>query len=272
MAVNNLFGDSCSSQISGAFRVYDQVTLEISDSSQTSTYVGYELPYSASAVEFDISSAYTCPGSRTQLEYLEPFCTIWTSNITTITTGRAIADPVVIGWQMKDMSEFPSAYASSLAFRIGVTLETSSSSPSPMSSSNLPQQTSPPLPVSSSGLSTGAKIGIGLGVEIGVLVLFLVIVISPFLRRRRRKRRKTTDSTPASTTVHEMEDQDKTLAARKWFLFGRWRSEHAGEERRHELGSRTVNVVPGPPVEMDTGEQVQYRQQTQIETVGGVLK
>jgi hypothetical protein len=224
-----------------------------------STYVGYESPYSASAVEFDISLAYTCPGSRTQLEYLDPFCTIWTLNITTITTGRAVADPVVIGWQMKDMSEFPSAYASSLVFRIRVTLETSSSSHSPASSSNLAQQTYPPLPVSSSGLSTGAKIGIGLGVGLGALVLFLVVVISLFLRR---KRRKITDSTPAGTTTHKMEDQDKTLAARKWFLFGRWRSEHAGEERRHELGSRTVNVVPGPPVEMDAGEQVQCRQQT----------
>lgn len=81
-------------------------------------------------------------------------------------------------------------------------------------------------------------------------MLFLVVAISLVLWR---KRSKTTGSTLAGT-AHEMEDQDKTLTARKWFLFGKWRSEHTGKERRHELDSRAVNVVPGPPVEMDAGE------------------
>lgn len=183
------------------------------------------------------------------------YSTISVSNVTAITSGTAIADPIVIGWQVEDMSKFPTAYASSLANKIGVTLETSSAIPA--RSSSLPRQTDTPSPTPnttpSDGLSIGAKAGIGVGAVFGSLL----IGGAALLYFSKRKRRQTTP-TRAGVDVAEMEDQDQALASKKWYLFGKWRNEHAGEERRHELDSKSVNVVPGPPVELPTNELRQH--------------
>jgi hypothetical protein len=177
------------------------------------------------------------------------------SNTTTITSGIAVADPIVVEWQVKDMSAFPSAYASSLADRIGVTLEmspaTPAGSPSLPRHTNTLSSTSTPAPLN--GLSTGAKAGIGVGVALVLILIGCIIVF--FLLKKKQEQ---TTSAPAGADVAEMEDQDQTLASKKWYLFGKWRNEHAGEERTHELDSRTVNVIPGPPVELPADEPEQH--------------
>jgi hypothetical protein len=170
-------------------------------------------------------------------------------NIKTISSGIAIADAVVVGWQLDDLSHFPSNYVSSLVQGIGDNLmpSASSSTPVPASSPTLSQQTELP-PAQSKALDTGAKAGIGAAIGIGALLAGVGILLL-YLRIKRRVT-ATTVARP-ETSIPEMEDQDKTLTSRKWFLRGKWRSEHAGVERIQELDSRSVNVMPGPPVELD---------------------
>jgi hypothetical protein len=63
------------------------------------------------------------------------------SDIKTISSGIAVADAAVVGWQMDDLSRFPSNYVSSLVQGIGGDLmaSASSSTPVPASLSTLPQ-------------------------------------------------------------------------------------------------------------------------------------
>ena len=82
--------------------------------------------------------------------------------------------------------------------------------------------------------------------------------------KRRNKRTKgatTTEEDPGSP-AQELEDQDREHADRKWFLEGNWRSEVRTENPSRELDSRAVNVVPGPPVELDAAEKGQERIET----------
>lgn len=170
-------------------------------------------------------------------------------NIKTTSSGIAIADAIVVGWQMDDLSQLPSNYVSSLVQGIGNNLmaSASSSTPVPASSPTLSQQTELP-PAQSKALSTGAKAGIGAAVGIGALLAGVGILLL-YLRRKRRV--AATMVARPETSIPEMEDQDKILTSRKWFLRGKWRSEHAGIEKIQELDSRSVNVMPGPPVELD---------------------
>jgi hypothetical protein len=68
--------------------------------------------------------------------------TFWDTegNATTVSRGLAVADPYVVGWQEKELSMFPTDYASSLAQKAG--LQWASSTPAPASTSSLPQETS----------------------------------------------------------------------------------------------------------------------------------
>ncbi|KAF2676246.1 hypothetical protein K458DRAFT_424867 [Lentithecium fluviatile CBS 122367] len=169
--------------------------------------------------------------------------------MTSIFTGLAVADPVVVAWASEDMSSFPSDYRTSLADRIGVVMNMDAT---PESTSSLPSQTQtgesvPPIDPS---LSTGAKAGIGVGVALGVAVIVGIVTL---LRLRRRKRKSAVDS--EQTGIPEMEDQDATNGRRRWFLGGRWRNE--AEVRgvpTQELDSKAVHVVPGPPAELDSSE------------------
>jgi hypothetical protein len=189
------------------------------------------------------------------------YSTAWLSNTTTITSGIAVADPIVVEWHLKDMSNFPSAYASSLADRIGVTLE----SATPAGSPSLPRHTNTSSSTSTltppNALSIGAKAGIGVG---AALILILIGCTTVFFLLK--KKQKQTTSTPAGADVAEMEDQDQTLASKKWYLLGKWRNEHAGEERRHELDSRTVTVIPGSPVELPADEPRQHEDPLETST------
>ncbi|KAF2829619.1 hypothetical protein CC86DRAFT_435446 [Ophiobolus disseminans] len=182
----------------------------------------------------------------------KPFLATWTSNTTKLTNGVAIADAISIGWQPSDLSKFPPAYATDIARKIGVPLITAT----PATSSSLPRETStlPVLPPPQN-LSTAAKAGIGIGAALGFTVIISIIVAILLLRKRRQKRAAATPSTDARPDTPEMEDQDVTLATRKWYLGGRWRNEAEARNDPEELDSRAVHVVPGPPAELDAAER-----------------
>ena len=73
----------------------------------------------------------------------------------------------------------------------------------------------------------------------------------------RAKGRKSNLAENEEDEIPEMEDQDEALAKRKWYLGGRWRSEVETKSKPQELDSRTVTVIPGPPVELDASNGVQ---------------
>jgi hypothetical protein len=171
------------------------------------------------------------------------------SSIITITTGLAVADPIVIAWQMNDLTSFPPDYATSLAKRIGVAVPTNTATPSPISST---------IPPTAHNLSTGAKAGIGIGTTIGTIITLSILIL--YLRLRRTKAPNiSSPSEPKETIaeiggqyVNEMGEQDH--CERKSYLGGRWRSEAPVEDVQHELDARAVNVVPGSPVKLDAAE------------------
>lgn len=232
MSFGSEFPRACLSNISGPFQVYQPFTTS-------------EDGISTPVIMFDYPT-YTSVSSESGND---GFSSITLSNTTTITEGLAIADPIVVAWQMQDLPLMPTAYASSLATKIGVSWSASTSA-SPASSSGLPSETGG-SPAPTKGLSTGAKAGIGVGVVLGVAALIGASIIWWCLRRRRKAPEATE---PETRETAELEDHDNILAGRKWFLHGRWRNETAAEERQNELDSKTVNVVPGPPVELDAGE------------------
>ncbi|KAF2027723.1 hypothetical protein EK21DRAFT_91236 [Setomelanomma holmii] len=164
------------------------------------------------------------------------------SSITVVPSGSAIADPIVVAWQLDDLKSFPADYATSLARRVNITLLAASAS---SSASAGPGPTSAPGP---DGLSTGAKAGIGVGVALGAVIGGIAVVL---LCMRRRRKAGTTDESPH---VVEMEDQDRHFKEHKWFFGGKWRSEVNSEPTQNELDSKAVHVVPGPPAELEARE------------------
>lgn len=70
---------------------------------------------------------------------------------------------------------------------------------------------------------------------------------------KKKKRGKVDDKVESPETA-EMEDQDATLTKKKWFLEGKWRSEAEVRSDPQELDSKTVRVIDGPPLELDSSE------------------
>ncbi|KAF1971226.1 hypothetical protein BU23DRAFT_184741 [Bimuria novae-zelandiae CBS 107.79] len=172
------------------------------------------------------------------------------SSITGLATGLAIADPVVVAWNLDELAQFPAGYRTSLAEKIGVELTAT-----PASSLTLPGKTGEAVEPSPhpNVLDTGAKIGIGVGA--GMVVCILLGVLLFLYIRRRRNRKHTTVEERSGPETAEMEDHDAVLAKKKWYLGGRWRNEAAAEgPPTQELDSKTVHVVPGPPAELDSRE------------------
>ncbi|KAF2185534.1 hypothetical protein K469DRAFT_778477 [Zopfia rhizophila CBS 207.26] len=128
---------ACLSSFSTPFRAYALLT--------TIPYSGA----SSSTVVYEYVTSTFVGGSFTN-----GYSSSTASNITTVTLGMAVADPVVVAWELQDFSLFPTGYASSLAQKIGVSLE---STPTPATTSSLPQQTNPPS--EPHNLSTGQKAG-----------------------------------------------------------------------------------------------------------------
>lgn len=180
------------------------------------------------------------------------------SNMTTMTRGLAVADPLYVAWEASDLSKFPVAYATSLAQKIGVAF-TPTATPSPGVSSRGPSETGttggplqgdPTSSPASSGLSSGAKIGIGVGVGVGASLLVALIAMAVVIRRLRRRNQAVTtypnESTPA------MAGHDTGMVKQKWYQRAR-PNEEAGINNGgvNELDSFPVHYVPGPPVELE---------------------
>ncbi|KAH7399194.1 hypothetical protein DE146DRAFT_590604, partial [Phaeosphaeria sp. MPI-PUGE-AT-0046c] len=151
-----------------------------------------------------------------------------------LTSAVASADGIWVYWKREDLDSFPEKYVVSIAKDMGVSFTPTSSS-------------------RSGGLATDARVGIGVGSVVAfLLAVFLVVYVS--LRRRRRTiRNQNSLSNTSQANTAEMEDQDGTLATRKWYLGGRWRSEVEvkNDKQAGELDSRSVRVIGGPPVEME---------------------
>jgi len=214
-----------------------------------------------------ITTTNTFDGSSTEVyevTTVDDQATITISNLTSLmVTGLAVAEPVVVAWNLQEMTSFPTKYRNSLASRIGVVLETNAT---PVSTPALPNETGDPTgdpkgdptgdptgdttPIPNASLSTGAKAGIGVGVVFGVALVLGAIVL---LWLRRRKQGK--PLSPERAIIPEMADQDRTHARRRWFLGGRWRTEvEVMPTPAQELDSKTVRSLPGPPVEMGSVE------------------
>jgi hypothetical protein len=178
------------------------------------------------------------------------YSTFTVSSITTITSALAVADPLVVAWQVNDLKSFPNAYATSLANKIGVS-PPASASPSARVQDvpGLPSETAGGTAPTTPGLSTAAKAGIGVGCAIGALFIAAIVALLWF-----KKRRKAASAAREETPIPEMEDQDAKLGKKKWFLGGNWRSEAEAEAETQELDGKTVHVVAGPPAELEAHE------------------
>ncbi|CAN9343025.1 unnamed protein product [Alternaria alternata] len=163
------------------------------------------------------------------------------SSITTIATGLAIADPVIVAWQIDDVGTFPSEYVKSLVARYSIPSPASTSTPTT-------DALKPTILPASDGLSTATQVGIGVGVTLAAALAGGLLI---FWCLRRRKASATEEP---DVVVPEMEDQDRTHAERKWYFGGRWRSEVDAQATQNELDSKAVHVVPGPPVELEAHE------------------
>jgi hypothetical protein len=220
MTVGSEFSRACVSYIATPIRAFAKMTTEPLYSGLTPTPV----------FEYTPSLAPSSP----------------TSSIVMITSGLAVADPVIVAWQVEDLVSFPSNYQTSLAQKIGVPLPAGTPSSQPISND----------------LSTAAKAGIGVG---AVLVAAIIGIILVILRIRKRRKHA---STTQESGIAEMEDQDQNNTQRKWFFGGKWRNEAYAEgvhevpaepvQReldsrivQNELDSRHVHIVPGPPAELD---------------------
>lgn len=210
-----------------------------------------------------------------------------------MTTGLAIADPVIVGWQIRDLQSFPSSYASSLAKMIGV-----QETPAPGSSSTFPlvtgqpgaeSTTSPPPPPSqtptpspslaSSGLSSGVKAGIAMGVLANVAIFGAVLAF--FLGRRSKKKKNTASPSSRADEAHEISQAGEksgasfssvtwtdspispTTMARHELEGDRELQELGGgkeiRRKRSELDSKAVRVFSGAPIEMDASNHDHIR-------------
>lgn len=168
------------------------------------------------------------------------------SDITTLATGLAVADPVVVAWQIDDVVKFPSDYARSLVARYGVPSPAGTSTPT----INALEPTTASAPSSSSsGISTGTKIGIGVG-----LALVAALVGGLFIFWYLRRRRKTLANEEPDVVIPKMEDQDYAHSQRKRYFGGRWRSEVDAQATQNELDSKPVHELHEPPAELEAHE------------------
>lgn len=199
----------------------------------------------------------------------------WTTMTTTLTSGVAIAQHVVVAWSYDDLASFPPAYASSLAQKMGTTFTATSSAPVTVFSSTATSLSASRAPTTSesssdqpraSNLSTGAKTGIIVGVVLGAALAISIFLL--YIRRRRK------DRPVKHPDIPEMGEGKSGQGM--WFLGGRWRREmdskikaqeldangedHEldGEGVQQELDSVAVNVVPGPPAELDAWEDREH--------------
>jgi len=185
------------------------------------------------------------------------------SSISTLSKGTAIADPLYVAWEAKDLSLFPVGYATSLAKKIGVSF-TPTATPASAAATRSVSQTDSATQTgdanagsdsgsnpneSSKGLSSGTKIGIGVGVGAGAAVLAALLAMALIIRRLRRRNRAVV-SYPNETTP-AMEG-NAAIAKNKWYHRARPVEQESFDDgmRMSELDSMPVHVVSGQPVEL----------------------
>ena len=156
------------------------------------------------------------------------------SDITTLSTGLAVADPVVVAWQIEDVDTFPSEYVKSLVARYSVAAPAGTSTPT----INALEPTTAPVPsYSSSNIGIGTQVGIGIGVAVAAALVGGLLIL--WCLRRRRK------SAGYDVFIPEMKDQDFTES--QW----RWYHELDAEAAENELDSKPVHELPQPPAELE---------------------
>lgn len=180
------------------------------------------------------------------------------SNITTMTRGTAIADPLYVAWEATDLSLFPVAYATSLAHQIGVEFTPTRSRGRPertRSAGGAAGTNTPNTADADAGLSSGAKIGIGVGAGVGAALL-IALVAGLLVMRRVGRRRRAVDVYPNESTPA----MDGGVAKSKWYQTGRGRGEMEMQDAGglNELDSMPVHYVSGEPVELE-GEGLRGR-------------
>jgi hypothetical protein len=185
------------------------------------------------------------------------------SSISTMSKGTAIADPLYVAWESKDLSLFPVGYATSLAKKIGIAFTPAATPASATASRNVSQtdsvtdssQTSDSTSGSTytpdSGLSNSTKIGIGVGVGAGAALLAALIAMAFIIRRLRRRNRAAASYPNESTPA--MEDHGAAIAKNKWYHRARPVEQENSDNgmNMNELDSMPLNVMPGQPVELD---------------------
>lgn len=222
---------ACISNISTSFKIYASFTTTLAEGYLPIT--AYEYP-----ARWFVSSGYGSDGYNTTTF----------SNISTVTSGLIAADPIVVGWQQKDLNAFPTEYVSSLAQRYNSDWHNiaGSAPPTPANTPSIPRNTSKPT----EKLGTSARAGIGVGVSVGVVSIIAVLVI--LLVRKRRSTQTNEDH--EGVAVPEVGDQEKkemSAESKPLELDHQGVLEMSGEHKPHELDSRTVAVIPGPPTELD---------------------
>lgn len=172
--------------------------------------------------------------------------TFSTSTTSLFESVSASAKPLYVIWEETDLPNFPPTYPSSLAKRIGVSFTPAASPTLPSETNGVKINSSNP----SNGLSTSAKAGIGVGVAVSSLMALALAAL--LILRRVRKRRNNDISSENFDVTPEIEDQDATLATRKWYLRGRWRSEVEAKNKPSELDAGGAETIERPPVELES--------------------
>ena len=185
--------------------------------------------------------------------------TLVISDITTLATGLAVADPVIVNWQIDDVGTFPSEYVKSLVARYSVPAPAGISTPIVINGL-VPTTTPASLPSSPNGLSTGTQVGIGIGVAVAAAFVGSLTI---FWCLRRRRERAAND-----VVIPEMEDQDGGKSQRRWY------NELDAQAAQNELDSKPVHELPQPPAELQAhdpfGDDANTALQVQRNSLDGV--
>ncbi|KAI4663358.1 uncharacterized protein J4E78_003770 [Alternaria triticimaculans] len=187
------------------------------------------------------------------------------SDISTLATGLAVADPVIVNWQIDDVGTFPSEYVKSLVARYSVPAPAGTSTPTVINGlapTNALKPTTAPAssPSSPNRLGTGTQVGIGIGVAVAAAFVGSLTI---FWCLRRRRERAAND-----VVIPEMEDQDGGKSQRRWY------NELDAQAAQNELDSKPVHELPQPPAELEArdpfGDDANVALEVQRNSLDGV--
>lgn len=154
---------------------------------------------------------------------------------TVLSSGMAFATPFGVYWEERDLSNFPTDYASLLASLVDTTFggNNTTADPSPDTKAG--------------GLSPGAIAGIAVGIGLFVIVGVVSLL---FLRRRKKQQRKRLQQPNEA----EMDGNSQGFMHP---VDTKWRAEADGRSVPVEAG--TGGVVPRSPVELDSTQRERDR-------------